>query len=261
MLCPKGTCIVVLTLAICLGVPSLSRADAVTDWNQIAIPIIAGQVSHPGATSLLDSAMVQAAVYAAVAKAARDVLVNRFPSLAGGSLDTTYHQYLANRGILETDPGVAVGAAAAAAIIAFRANDGSFPNCIATPPPPLCDFAGGDSAGEWRPTLPAFAHMLAPWLSSVEPFTLKSPFQFRPVAPPPLTSKRYATDYNEVKALGAATNSARTTDQTNLALFYFTNYQVMWNRAVRDIAAAHETNIDDSARLFALVNLAMTDAV
>ena len=286
MLCPKGTWIVVLTLAICLGMPSISRADAVTDWNQIAIPIIAGQVSHPGATSLLDSAMVQAAVYdavesitghfrpyavrvpgasgstaAAVAKATRDVLVNRFPSLAGGSLDTTYHQYLANRGILEIDPGVAVGAAAAAAIIALRANDGSFPNCSATPTPPLCDFAGGDSAGEWRPTLPAFAHMLAPWLSSVETFTLKNPFQFRPVAPPPLTSKRYASDYNEVKTLGADTNSARTTDQTNLALFYFTNYQVMWNRAVRDIAAAHETNIDDSARLFALVNLAMTDAV
>src|SRR5262249_59187929 len=127
MLCPKGTWIRVLTLAICLGMPSISRADAVTDWNQIAIPIIAGQVSHPGATSLLDIAMVQAAVYdavesitgrfrtyavhvpgasgsttAAVAKAAHDVLVNRFPFPAiVTSLDATYHHYLASHSLPE----------------------------------------------------------------------------------------------------------------------------------------------------------------
>jgi hypothetical protein len=106
-----------------LAMSSVVRADAVTDWNAIAIQIIsnapcpaapcASPPVHPGATATLDSAMVQAAVYdavesitgrfrpyavhvpgasgstaAAVAKAAHDVLVNRFPSLTG-TLDTT----------------------------------------------------------------------------------------------------------------------------------------------------------------------------
>jgi len=61
--------------------------------------------------------------------------------------------------------------------------------------------------------------------------------------------------------MGALLNSARTTEQTNLALFFNTNFLVVYNRAVRDIAAAHLSSIDDSARLFALVNIAMTDAV
>jgi hypothetical protein len=94
--------------------------------------------------------------------------------------------------------------------------------------------------------------MLAPWLATVTPFTLKSPSQFRPVDPPDLTSRRYAVAYNEVKSLGAQFNSARTTDQTNMALFFNANFLVVYNHAVRDIAAAHLSSIDDSARLFAL---------
>ncbi len=81
---------------------------------------------------------------AAAAKAAHDVLVNRFPDQAA-SLDTTYHDYLASNGLAEDDPGVAVGQKAAAGIIALRANDGSFP---ATFPP----FTGGTEVGVWRPT-------------------------------------------------------------------------------------------------------------
>ena len=168
MLCPKRLCIVVLTLAICLCIPSFSRADAVTDWNAISLQTIvnapcpaapcANPPVHPGATSLLDTAMVQAAVYdavesitgrfrpyavhvqgasgstaAVVAKAAHDVLVNRFPfPTLVASLDETYHNYLVTHSLAEDDPGVGIGAQAAAGTIALRANDGSFPS----PPPP-----------------------------------------------------------------------------------------------------------------------------
>ena len=281
----KRLCVLLLGLAMTLATSSVVRADAVTDWNAIAIQTIAGQASHPGATGLLDSAMVQAAVYdaveaitgrfrpyhvqipgasgstaAAVAKATHDVLVSRFPSLTG-SLDTIYLTYLTAHNLLESDPGVAVGARAAAGIIALRANDGSFPP---NPPP----FTGGTALGEWRPTPsfqpgpPApFSPMLAPWLATVTPFTLKSPSQFRPVPPPPLTSKRYATAYNEVKAMGARFNSARTTDQTNLALFFFTNFLAVYNQVARDVANARLSSIDDSARLFVLSNLAIADAI
>jgi hypothetical protein len=273
----------VFTLGVAMS--SLARADAVTDWNAIAIQTIAGVPTHPGATALLDSAMIQAAVYdaveaitgrfrpysvhipgasgspsAAVAKATHDVLVSRFPSLAA-SLDMTYHDYLTAHSLSESDPGVAVGQQAAAGIIALRANDGSFPQ---NPVP----FIGGTDPGVWRPTPsflpgppPSFSPMLAPWLATVTPFTLTSPSQFRAVPPPAVTSRRYATAFNEVKAMGAASNSARTAAQTDLALFWAANYQVLWNHVLRDVATAHALNIDDSARLFALVSLAMTDAV
>lgn len=269
----------VATLAILLAVPLSASADAVSDWNAIAVQAtVTG--ARPGATGLLDTAMVQAAVYdavqaiekqyepyyvdipgasgspaAAAAKAAHDVLVNRFPAQAA-LLDLTYHQYLMNHFLLESDPGVAVGATAAAGIIGLRAGDGSFP---IIPPPP---FVGGTAIGMWRPTPPAFAPMLAPWVASVTPFTLTRPSQFRDSAgpPPALTSIEYARDYNEVKALGALNDSARTPEQTEQANFWNANYPVLWNSVIRDIAGAHVDNISDSARLFALVDMAMADA-
>jgi hypothetical protein len=265
-------------VAIMLAAPGSARADAVSDWNAIAVQAtITG--GRPGPTGMLDVAVVQAAVYdavqaiekryepyyveiqgasgspvAAAAKAAHDVLVNRFPAQAA-SLDTTYEQYLLDHSLAPDDPGVAVGATAAAGIIALRACDGSFP----TPPPP--PFLGGTNPGEWRPTPPGNAPMLAPWLGAVTPFTLTRPSQFRAKAPPALTSHEYARDYKEVKALGALNGSTRTDAQTDLAHFWNTNYLVIWNQAFRDIADEHVEEISRSARLFALADLAMADAL
>src|SRR6185503_11073780 len=164
-----------------------ARADAVVDWNVISVQAIAA-AGRPGGSAGLDFAMVHAAIYdaveaidgrfepyaveipgasgspaAATAKAAHDVLVNRFPAQTA-SLDATYHAYLASHGLAENDPGVSVGQQAAAVIIALRANDGSWP---AVPEV----FNGGTGIGEWRPTPPAFAPMAVPWLGAVTPFT------------------------------------------------------------------------------------------
>ncbi len=273
----------VVWVALAWAAPT--RADVVTDWNAIAVQTIVNSgPTHGSAVSFLDNATVQVAVYdavvafdgrfkpygatipgasgalaAAVAKAAHDVLVNRFPAQSA-SLDAIYHAYLATHNLTEGDAGVAVGQQAAANIIALRANDGSFP---LNPPP----FTGGTQIGVWRPTPsylpsppPAFSPALAPWLAAVTPFTLTSPAQFRPTPPPPLGSTQYATAYNEIKAFGARFNSTRTTEQTNLALFWSSNYLVLWNHALRDIIAAHLPNIEDSARLLAIANLVMADA-
>ncbi len=144
------TCATIAIVAFMLAAPSSASADAVADWNAIAVQAtVTG--ARPGPSGVVDIAIVQAAVYdavqaiekryepyyveiqgatgspvAATAKAAHDVLVNRFPAQAA-SLGTTYHQYLFNNGLAETDPGVAVGTIAAAGIIALRACDGSFP--------------------------------------------------------------------------------------------------------------------------------------
>jgi hypothetical protein len=89
---------------------------------------------------------------------------------------------------------------------------------------------------------------------------LKSGDQFRASPPPPLNSNQYTREYNEVKAMGARFNSARTVDQTNLALFWASNYTAHWNQVVRDVAATQNLSIGDNARLQALVNFAMADA-
>ena len=264
-----------------------AHADAVTDWNLIAAnAIIAAAPARPLVVGLLDLAIVHAAVYdaveaidgrfepyhveipgasgslvAAAAKAAHDVLVDIFPAQAA-SLDDTYHNYLANNGLAEDDPGVAVGQIAAAGILALRANDGRMPNPL---PPP---FVGGTDIGVWRPTPsyqppppPSFAPMVTPWLGGVPSFTLKSGDQYRPEGPPPMTSKRYAVEYDEVKALGARYNSARTPEQTELAYFYAGNLFAQWARTLRDVANTYVSNISDSARLLALATMANADSI
>ena len=130
------------------------------------------------------------------------MLANRFSPQAG-SLLMTYTNYLNGKGIDPVnDPGVAIGAQAAAAVILKRSTDGSFPM-----PPPIDN--GGTEPGQWRPTesfLPgppsSFSPLGVPWFATITPFTLDSPTQYRPAKSPKLTSGEYTNDYNEVKRLG-----------------------------------------------------------
>ena len=268
----------IMLAVIVLALPAMVRADVVTDWNAIAVQAtLTG--NRTGPSNVIDIAIVHVAIYdavqaiekkyepyyveipgasgspvAAAAKAAHDVLVNRFPAQAA-SLTQMYEQYLLSNGLTESDPGVAVGAKAAAGIIALRACDGSFP---AQPPPP---FIGGTAPGVWRPTPPANLAMAVPWLGNVTPFAMNRPSQFRSEPPPDLTSREYAKDYDEVKAIGALNSSVRNADQTDLAQFYAGNTPVIWNRALRDIANTHVHDVGDSARLLALVSMAVADAL
>lgn len=263
---------------IVLALPAMVRADVVTDWNAIAVQATL-TANRPGPSGVIDIAIVHVTMYdavqaiekkyepyyveipgasgspvAAAAKAAHDVLVNRFPAQAT-SLTQMYEQYLLSNGLTESDPGVAVGAKAAAGIIALRACDGSFPT---QPQPP---FTGGTAPGVWRPTPPANLAMAVPWLGNVTPFAMNRPSQFRSEPPPDLTSREYAKDYDEVKAIGALNSSVRNADQTDLAQFYAGNTPVIWNRALRDIANTHVHDVGDSARLLALVSMAVADAL
>lgn len=265
-----------------LGFAGSARADAVVDWNEIAQQAIA--VGRPGPPSSLDSALVQIAVHdavqaldkryepyhveikgahgsrsAAVAAAAHDVLVGLYPAQAA-SLDAAYFNYLASKG-LGNDPGLVVGQKAAAGIL---------PLARRTPNPPPPPFVGGTAVGMWRPTNsflgnppapPPFSPMLAPWLATMDPFTLTSPTRFRAEPPPALTSERYRRDYEEVRRLGSFASTERTPAQTDIAHFYSENFFTQWNRALRGIANQHVHRIGDSARLFALANMAVADAV
>ena len=209
-----------LVIGTCLISAAPAVADPIAELNLIAAETIFAGGRPAGAAPLLDFAMVHAAIHdavqayekqfrpyaihirdasgsrvAAVAAAARDVLVNRFP-LQTASIHSKYLLFLANHQLTEADQGRLVGEAAASAIIARRTNDGSYP----TPPPP--PDLGGTGAGQWRPTPSALAAFSTPWLGAVEPFTMDFNEQFRARRPPSLTSLEYARDYNEVKALG-----------------------------------------------------------
>jgi hypothetical protein len=188
---------------------------------------------------------------AAAASAAHAVLVNRFPAKAA-SLDTALQTYLTDRGLLG-DAGVAVGQDAAAEIIAMRTGDGSWPSNPEV-------FTGGTGAGEWRPTPPAFAPMQVPWLGAVVPFALKDSGQLLPAPPPAhVTSGQYTLEYDEVKALGRATDSSRTPEQTALALFYSDSFFAQSQRVMRQVAGTFD-HIGDTGRLFALAHVAAADA-
>ena len=270
-------------LAALLVGATQSGANPVLDWNNIAAQtILAPSTRGPAIT--LDFAVVHAAMHdavqaydkrfepyaidvldaegsvaAAVAKAAHDVLVNRFPAQAG-ALGLLYGNYLADHALAADDPGVHVGAEVAAGMIALRANDGSFPAVF----PP---FTGANLIGVWRPTPsynpgppPSFAPMVVPWAAQVTPFVALSPSQFRAEPPPHLNSAEYARDYNEVKALGSLENSARTPEQTQLAYFFADNFFAQWHRVIRSIAEMNLDNEGDTARLLALSWLAVADA-
>ena len=110
--------------------------------------------------------------------------------------------------------------------------------------------------GEWRPTAPSFNNDPAAWVGDVKPFLLESPSQFRTEGPNELTSRRYAKDFNEVKAIGSRTSATRTADQTDIAKF--------WARPPDGDVEPHlpcscrateDLSIVENARLFAMLYL------
>jgi hypothetical protein len=103
--------------------------------------------------------------------------------------------------------------------------------------------------------------MAVPWLADSDPLTITGPARFRAPPPPALTSDRYTKDFNEVKAYGSLTGSKRSTQQTDVAYFWSENAISQWNRAVRAIVNTHNQDIGDNARLFALANLSVADAL
>ena len=150
--------------------------------------------------------------------------------------------------------GIALGQAAAAAIIAKRVGDkadAQFINKDCPKPEP----------GKYQCT-PGFPFVAFEAWEKVTPFTLKEAAQFRPGAPYAITDARFTDDVNEVKRLGGdgkTTPSARTDDQTQIALFWFENSPLKWSRIARTVATQKGLNQWENARLFALLNMALAD--
>lgn len=118
---------------------------------------------------------------------------------------------------------------------------------------------GGTALGQWRPTPPALAPMSAQGLAFTTMFVLHSSIQFQPGPPRGLTDPMYADDFNAVKALGRRAGSTRSEDQTALAPFWDGNASVHWNQAANQLAGGNHLSISETARLLAVLNIAMAD--
>jgi hypothetical protein len=260
---------------------ALPPGNTVAQWNKIAEDTVVGSGAFQ-AEGLIYMAYVSAAVYdavaaidggfepygaaitarpgasadAAVVEAAYRTLVNYFPSQAA-NLAALYTDALGliPDGTAKQD-GQTVGLAAAADIINLRSGDGRMtPTGVTSPFPTL-----PPGPGVW-PLTPPFAPAQTPWVANVRPFVLQSLDQFLPAPPPSLHSREWAEAFNQIKAYGAADSSVRTAEQTSVAKFWSANVIRQYNRAGRDIAAAHGLGLPGTARLAAMVNLTGADAL
>jgi hypothetical protein len=258
-----------------LALPGLARADAVRDWNLNATTALAAQDVR---VSVLHLAMVHGAVYdavnaidrghrpylvaprakpsdspdAAAATAAYRVLVSIVPDQKA-ALEALYVSSLAAipDGPAKTG-GIHAGETAAAAMIAERTNDGRF----GTP-----GFPVGTLPGQWRPVLPLFVNDPNAWIANVTPFLINNASQCRSRGPYPLTSRKYAAEFAEVKAVGSATSTTRTADQTHAARYWAENPPGTWTRIARMLSQRAGLSVVDNARYFAMLYLTQADAI
>jgi hypothetical protein len=282
----NGKPLAAVSAALCLiclpasaGNDGDARAEVIAEWNQLLqanMPSTLPNPLMPRYFAMLHIAMFDAAnaiereyspyrarppahpaasPEAAAAQAGHDVLVALIPA-ATATFDAALQTRLAGIQPWRAAAGIPVGRRAARDIIEWRANDGSNLPAPAWSLPPF--------PGLWQPTSAQGAQLAN--FGDFEPFALLSSTQYLPDPPPTLTSALYGTDAEEVRALGSATSTVRTPEQTQTArLFagvgYSTNNFAVWNNVARDVAAGHHWSLVDTARVFALMNVSMIDGV
>jgi hypothetical protein len=291
-------------LAVTAFLSSPARADEVTDWNQMML-----RAALIGATSPLTitrtAAIVQAAVFdavngidrkysfihvapaapshasrrAAAVQAAYIALLKLYPTQQG-TLDARRGLSLAAISLDESAGAIAAGVtwgeSVANQILTWRSTDG-----LQLPPAP---WLGNTTIGQWRQTLNLPAAGISPpgagypQFSAMTPWVILSPSQFRPSAPPALTSARYATDFNETRVMGSISSPLRTTDQTIASVFWAAGTATyLWNNVAlslleegtdhgdsqdgdHDRRGERRNRLIENARLFAELDVAMADA-
>jgi len=275
-----------LTLAVVLalgltGTPAAAAENPVVHWSGIAEGAIAagpqpGTLRPPASSSVLGG-MVHGAMYdavaaierglvpfatsvtpppdasadAAVAQAARDVLTARVPGQAA-TVQTAYDAYMA---LIPNGPakdgGKAVGAAAAAGMLAMRTGDhfdDVVPYVQPTPGPGVFEPIAATPPVDTK-------------LPFVRPFTYRSPSDYRPGGPLELSSKRYARDVAEVQAVGRVNSTTRTAEQTETVRFFTEQTFVQYSRALRELVNAQGLDLRESARLLGYVHVSTADTM
>ena len=260
---------------------NVSGENVIVQWNRVLKETISTPGQHPGTIFPIRSfAMMHAAMFdavnsidgsytpyltdvpgsnnasqeAAAAKAARDVLAALYPgrtAIFDEELAISLMGITGNR----VRQGIRVGEIVAEKLLATRASDG-WSN-------PVTPYVLPTTPGNWQPAPGAagFTHF-----PSVTPFAITSATQFKPANPPALTSAEYAASFNEVKELGSATSTTRTPEQTQIARLWAnvntpTTVWYVWNNVAASVAVSRNSTTAETARLFALLNISMHDAL
>jgi hypothetical protein len=257
-------------------------ADTVLHWNEVAVEATRVARLSPNAQSRA-LAMVHGAVFdavngieggydpylvqrhaprwaseeAAAAVAAHEVLVSLLPAQQN-ALDAALASSLAAVPDGRTeDAGVAYGKLVADRLLAERASDGSTD---------VVTYVPGTGPDDWQPTPPAFAPAAIPQWATVEPFGITSPDQFRADPPPSLDSPEFTAAFNQMKAIGASNSATRTAEQTDIARFWAGPSGTVqppghWSSIARGVAEAQGNSLAQNARMMALLNIGMADAL
>jgi hypothetical protein len=271
-------------------------ADAVTEWSVFAdsLPLGAPPI-RARATAIMHIAMhdavnsvqsryesygnvprarpgasADAAARQAAASAMKGAVIgvplppNVTPTTIAAAVDGFHASYLLTCTSASCLDGLLAGEAAANEILSLRNGDGA-----ATPHLP---YTLSPAVGVYQPTPtttstggegPSAAPQFAGW-ADVTPFVLKRGSQFR--AEPSLLfnlkSWVYTRDYNEVKRVGevnSETLGRRTVDQSEIARFW-PGGGANINAVARVIIADRNLDLWQHARLFALINMAISDS-
>ena len=256
---------------VAVGAPAPACANVITDWDEKGVAIVTPMPPYDAQRVM---AMVHAAMFdavnsieqryrpylvqlpatpntskeAAAAAAAATVLASIDPKTAG-DMKAAIAAYLASvpDGAAKSD-GVKLGEMVAAKVLEARANDGSSAPDAYRP---------RTMAGVYVPT-PITAASVWP---NVKPFAITTPSQFRPQPPISLTSKDWATDYNELKDYGGKTSAKRSPQQTETARFWLMVGPQAYHPLARQIVTAKQMSVGDSARFMTLVALGLNDAL
>lgn len=153
--------------------------------------------------------------------------------------------------------GIAFGKKMAEAVLARRGQSGWNK--------PIEGVFSSTEAGKWRETPPGFRPTVLPHWAKVVPYVMKSPDQFRAPPPPALNSAEHAEEIAYVVRVGARDNSERSEYETLAAPFWADDLGSAtppghWNVIAQDLTRRNKLSTAETARLFALLNLACADA-
>jgi hypothetical protein len=232
------------TTAIAIDGPNTVRTIALAE-NAVYEAVNAISARYPA--DRVDLGPTQgASIDAAIAAASRSVLLHEAPALKD-RIEAAYQQALGrSAGDEARMRGISVGERAAADVVEKHAND------IGKIEP----YRPVTTPGMYVPTTFPLGYAFA----QHRPWFMKSAAQFRPGPPPALTSALWARDYNEIKAIGSATSTVRTPEQTEIARFWATALPDVHIGVVRSVATAPGREVTRNARLYAAVAAAMNDA-
>ena len=261
---------ILLTL-ITVGVgTSAVRADVITDWDAKVSSVASPAALGEREATIVDLAMFDAvnsvfhqypayvtredgfehaSAEAAAATAAATVLAKLHPEKAA-DFAAAHAEYLKG---LAGDPaaltlGRQLGERVGLKVFDSRAHDGATDPDAYRPLTP--------QPGIYIPT----ATMVCSTWPKLKPFVLERPDQFRPGPPVSLSSKEWATDYNEIKAYGARGSTRRTAQETETARFWLMTGPQAYHPIAWQIIAARHLKLLDSARFMAMYSTALTDA-